>query len=131
MCEIGLTGSETSPFAPFCEIFVEASFDMQFRAYADNTGFGIQLAFEGRLETKPGYDILEDIVGWTNDEKSISLGLSLRNKKLKACVGFNGSEFCTGKCEVDDDCEDDEACDNAFKVSTNCFRYVSDHLSNN
>ena len=104
-------------FAVFCELFAEASFTMAYRAFASSDGFGVQVAFSGTLELANGFDIAEDLIGWPDDNQvSVSLDLRLVNKKFKTCVEFQDNEFCTGKCEGDADCDEDQACDNVFKV---------------
>jgi len=88
-------------------------------AYANSDGFGLRLAFEAELKLMAGFDIVEDLIGWPDDNKvSASLGVTVTDKKFKACVGFIDSEFC--QCENDTNCDDDKACDNTFKVSCSC-----------
>jgi hypothetical protein len=111
-------------FKVFCVMFKEATFQFAVRSYANPTGFGIQFAFEATIEFKNGFDIVEDLIGWPDDNHvSASLDLRLVNEKLKACVEWEGKEFCTGKCEDDSDCDQEDAngvrthaCDNVFKV---------------
>lgn len=104
-------------FEVFCDIFAQADLNFAVRAFANNNGFGLQFAFEAVIAFKNGFDIIEDLIGWPADNQvSASLDLKLLNKKFFACVEFNGNQFCTGKCSSDADCEDDQACDNVFKV---------------
>jgi hypothetical protein len=111
-------------FEVFCVIFQEATFQFAVRSYANPTGFGIQFSFDATIEFKDGFSIIEDLIGWPEDNQvSASLSLMLVNQKLKACVEWEGKEFCTGKCVGDDDCDQEDAhgerthaCDNVFKV---------------
>lgn len=108
---------EIEGFEVFCDIFDQADLSFIVRAFANNNGFGLQFAFDATIAFKPGFDIIEDLVGWPADNQvSASLDLKLLNGKFFACVEFEGTQFCTGKCSSDADCEDDQACDNVFKV---------------
>lgn len=78
-------------FEVFCVVFKEAEFQFAVRSFANNNGFGIQFSFEAKIEFKNGFDIIEDMIGWPEDNQvSASLALTLVNEKLKACVEWDG-----------------------------------------
>ena len=80
-------------FEVFCVIFQEATFQFAVRSYANPTGFGIQFSFDATIEFKDGFSIIEDLIGWPEDNQvSASLALMLVNQKLKACVEWEGKK---------------------------------------
>jgi len=107
----------SKPLAVICEIFAEASFEMAIRAYANNDGFGLQFAMDATMEFKNGFDIIEDIINWPADNQvSIALDVALRNKKIRICIAFENTRFCTGKCQGDADCESTHVSKTPFAV---------------
>ena len=75
------------------------------RSYANNDGFGVQFSMDATMEFKNGFDIIEDLINWPQDNQvSLALDVALLNNKIRACIAFEGTRFCTGKCEGDADC---------------------------
>ncbi|CAB9501725.1 expressed unknown protein [Seminavis robusta] len=102
-----------SPYAAvICEIFDgDSELEGAVRAYADKTGFGVQLELSGYIGLNN--DFLEDVLNWPSDGHSFSFGVTLgyRGSTIYACAQVDGKESCFHRCDKDSQCDDDQFCD--------------------